>query len=201
MKPETTFVLAAYHKGITIGFGVFFLALGILSFQYGKNLEDIAMPLSIVGTLASVFGILIVFLQILVLNSLSQSTKSATEKLKNDIYLFLIASDISKTIKIVQEIQSYNRIRKFELAIMRMQELKHDLMKIKNNEMIKDFVKSETISDFVSALSIDINGIEKCLNSKSISINSSKLNGSLELIGNELIDLDTKLKNKGGNNG
>ena len=189
-------MLDLYKK---IAIGIIFIGLLILSCYIVPQLDKAVLDILFVsGTLASLFGLLVLFIQVSAIKNISQVTKETTEKTKEGILSFLSASDISKTIKLVQEIQVFNRSNKYELSFLRMQDLKYDLSQIKNNDGFKPLIKKSIYLNHLLDLSIYINSVEKELKFKSESLDTVKLNSFLEKISSDLVDLDTKIKQSGG---
>ena len=152
----------------------------------------------LIGTIASVIGLIIVFIQIAALRSLSNLTKTIAEETRERIVFFINASDIAKILKLTHEIQNYNRLKKFELSLLRMQDLKYGLIQIKNHEPFKDMINEKNFSGHLSSLAVDISSTEKQLNNPSSTLNIARLNETLEKVSSDLCDLDTKLKQIGG---
>jgi hypothetical protein len=150
------------------------------------------------GTLASIFGFIIVLVQISRLQNISSVIQDATIATKNEIMSFLFVSDLSKSIKLAQEIQNYNRHKKFELSIIRMQELKYSLIQIKNDPRLSNLIEIKIYNDLIGKISIDISGLDKEVQGKQASIDTIKMNDFMEVIQDKLVDLDTKLKQGGG---
>jgi len=126
-------------------------------------------------------------------------TQETAENTKRSVMFFLDALDMPKLIKLTQEIQSYNRLKKFELSLMRMQDIKYGLIQAKNNNTLKSFMYDKSFSEHITKLSIDMNSLEKELLSPSGTLRIVRLNGNLEALSNDLIHVETQLKHTGGN--
>lgn len=147
------------------------------------------------GTIASLIGLIIVIYQIMKLKGIAEASKDASEKTRARITELLFAMDIPKALKVVQEIQHYNRSSKFELSILRMQDLKYHLIQVKNNG--KYDVDKQHYVEFITDLSIDLSNIEKEIKNKTKSIDIVRLNSTLDKILNYLSDIDTTVKSEG----
>jgi hypothetical protein len=155
---------------------------------------------NLAGTLASLIGLIIVIYQIGQVKAISEATRDASEKTKARITSLLFVMDIPKALKIAQEVQFYNRNGKFELSILRMQDLKYHLIQIKNNAGFSEFIDKALYKDLIVDLSIEISSMEKGMKSKSKVLDSTKSNATLEKILTHLFDIDTTVKIEGGNN-
>jgi hypothetical protein len=91
---------------------------------------------SLIGSLASFFGLIVLFIQVASLQTITSITRNTAQQTRNDLTRLMFASDLSRLVKIVHEIQIYNRLSKFELSIIRMQELKAGLINVKSNMLL-----------------------------------------------------------------
>ncbi len=187
------------HKIITTVIILIFIILSLITFFTIDKFQNKYINLiTIIGTLASLIGLIIVYIQVNTLKNQSKVTQEIAEKTRNSLLFFINALDIAKIIRLPQEIQGHNRSGKFELSIMGMHDLKYSLKQILNNPHIKLLVNEARYSKHITDLSVDINNIEKQLSKSSGSLSIEKLNGNLEAILNDLQDIDTKLKQFGG---
>ena len=97
----------------------------------------------IIGSNASVLGIIYTIISLNQLAKESEIIKSTTKETKQRIGAFAGVSDLAKAVKLIQEIQGYARSAKHEAAIIRLQEL-------------KIIVSHLRIADFIIAKSVDL---------------------------------------------
>jgi hypothetical protein len=152
------------------------------------------------GTLASIAGLLFVIVQIMSLESITKATKETAENTKKELLFNIYLSDIGKTIKLIREIQNYNRDSKFELSILRMQDLLYSLSQIKNHPTFSRILCSDKIKKYIVDINVNISGLEKEIKLTNRSLDTVKLNRSLGKIILDLTDLDIILKQSGGKN-
>lgn len=192
-------------KMIKASFAFLFMS-AVIIFAAHKYYIDIEGPIlasiGLVGTAASIIGLVMVLFQLAKIRGITESAKLSAEKTRNEMNQFLFISDLSKTIKTIEEIQQYNRNKKFEMSLLRMQELKSYLSQIINNDKIEVYIDLNGIKKKLTGISVDINSINKEVINNDDSLDILELNNSLELLHNQIIDLDSKLKkNFGGNDG
>lgn len=146
------------------------------------------------GTFASLFGLWLAYAQILSLKVSNQKTQVAVTKSLDRINQILSVSELSKAVKIIQEIQSSNLNNKHELSLIRMKDLKHILIQIKYNSDLNTYTETNIYNKNITDLSIDINNIHDLIIGKKKNINFSKLNSNLEELSTTLSEFENKLK-------
>jgi len=113
---------------------------------------------------------------------------------------FLSALDIARTVKLVQEIQTYNRLKKYEIVIIRTQDLKYVLRDILNNPRFSGLIDCQRYQNHIKKISLQIGSLEKELQQPSKKFDIASMNDVFEKVLNDLMDLDTRLKQKGETN-
>jgi len=131
------------------------------------------------------------------LKTIAETSEQASQQTKDQLMSFLSAIDIGKAIKIVQETQSYNRRKKYELSIVRMQEIKEILISFKNHPKYTKFISIKHFNQLISNASVDINSIEKSTINPTDSSDPVYLNKNLDIILTALNDLQSKVKLSG----
>lgn len=172
--------------------GIVLLSAGLLLF----GSERIVAIMTNLGTFASVVGLAFVMLQLLDLKDTARITKESSDETRKRVFALLTALDIATAIKTVQEIQVYNRAGKFELSILRMQELNSALLAIQNSDRLKPYMKPHALARHVADLSLNLASVEKELLYPSGTLNVAGLNGFLEGVSHYLTDLHAKTKNQ-----
>jgi tRNA U34 5-carboxymethylaminomethyl modifying GTPase MnmE/TrmE len=176
---------------------IFLILIGALLFFYKRLDDSIFQLFSLIGTIASLFALVIVWIQSAAIKTAADASKEAAFQTKDKIVSFLSSIDITKMIKTVHEIQSYNRQNKFEISIMRMQELREALQRIKNNYKYKSDIEISSYNDLISMLSVDISSIEKFMLQKNTELDVLLINSNLDGILTEISELNAKIRFKG----
>jgi hypothetical protein len=156
--------------------------------------ERLTAILTNFGTFASLIGLAIVLLQIADIKETAELIRETAEETRARMLIFLTALDIARNIKTCQEIQTSNRAGKYELSILRMQELKAGLIEIQNNDKLRPHIRAQTLSRQISDLGGNIASVEKELFYNSKTLNIAELNDSLETVTHLLSDLYAKTK-------
>jgi len=183
-------------KLVLIGILFSVLSVVLIWLHSGLN-DDLFRVASLIGTLASLCGLVIIWFQSQAIESVAKASKKASMDTKDRIVSLLSIVDVTKMTKTVQEIQGYNRSAKFELSVIRMQELREGLQQIKNNSQFSDYISQPWYFRVVTDLSVDVHSIEKALSKKVDEIYTTVLNRNLEKILTELSELAAKIKYTG----
>lgn len=173
--------------------------VGSISVYYKGYQQPIDL-LAIAGAIASTFGLLIIFIQVSAIRSTTDAAHMAAQSTHDEVMSFLLALDITRTVKLVQEIQLFNRSKRFEIAIIRMQDLKYVLRNILNNSRFSELIDHQRYQDHINKISLQIGSLEKEFQQPSKKINTARMNKVFELVLNDLVDIDTRLKQKGETN-
>jgi hypothetical protein len=120
---STTFVLSI------IGI-VFCIGLGAALHKQGKGIAEIV---SAVGSVASFFGLIIAILQIASLKQISEATERTIRQTRAELVSAVSISDVSKAIKLIEQVQTLLGNNKFELAHLRLQDLRTLLLQFGSN--------------------------------------------------------------------
>jgi hypothetical protein len=186
------------HENILWDFNSIILASSYLVHRCISLLDTNTINfISISGTLASITGLIFVLIQTSHAIKLSQATKEAAENSRNKIISLFNTIDIAKLQKTIHEVQQYNRSKKFQLSILRMQEVREGLQNIRCNTNLTSILPVQKINKLVSMMSVDISSIEKQLLTEDLTIDISKLNNNLDSILNEINTLNSEIKYNG----
>ena len=148
--------------------------------------------MGIVGSNASILGILYSLYQLSHLRAETALIKQASEETKSKILTLQHYGEISAGISLIPEIQNYLRSRKFELAIVKIQELKRILTEAIGNA--SDTTAAGTLKEEIQSLNLLISSFEKEIEEKRKSIQICQVNSDLERIRDLLLDLSAALK-------
>lgn len=174
--------------------GVFII--GIIYINLNNDLKNIVNFFTLFGTFVSVYGIILAYLQLRNLNEINSETKAAVENSILKINQILSVSELSRAIKIIQEIQTSIQHKKNELCLLRLKDLKTILIQIKFNKDLEEYTNTEIYNNNITDLSIDINNISDLLIKNKLGVDFSKINSNLESLSTTLSEFENKLKFK-----
>lgn len=182
-------------KNFTIfSFIISFLVIVIFYYNLNDKDKNIINFISLFGTFLSVFGLVLAYLQLESIKQINQKTQEEVKNSMERINDILSVSELSKSIKIIQEIQNYLHNQKSELSLIRMKDLKQVLIQVKHNNNLTEFTSREDYEKSIVDLSIDINNISDCIFKPNRIVNFSKINSNLEELSTRLSDFENKLK-------
>lgn len=172
---------------------IIFLALGIVTYFY-KDKENIINYISVLGSYASLLGILIAYKQIKSVKEISKITKQSVEDNVAEVNQYLSYSEISKTIQVVSEIENYIQVSRCESALIRMKDLKLALIEISSNfRVVKEESNLPMLKKNITVLGLDINNIYAYI-TEGVEVDFKVINQNLENIATVLAQLQSELK-------
>lgn len=164
------------------------------------NLSDheitVANAFTLFGTYFSLYGLVVAYLQIQSIKGISTETKDAVDASAKKVNQIISVSELSKSNKVVQEIQIYLQDNKFELALVRMKDLKAILIQIQYNEHLADYVNDKLYNVNITDLATDMNNLYDHMTGGKKGINFSKLNQNMENLSTTLSQFENQLKYK-----
>lgn len=135
LKKVNTTTLALSAIGIIVCGG-----LSLLFYRQGRNPTEI---LAAVGSVASLFGLLIALVHILAVKRVTDATHNAVKETKEQLISRISLADVAKASRIVEQIQTQLVNKKFELAHLRLQDLRALLMQFRAGHLLKDGVNEQ----------------------------------------------------------
>lgn len=182
-----------------ISASIFFL-LGItltsVIYYFSEDEKSTINYLAYFGTFTTIYGLLITYAQIVGIREQSILTDLKVEESLNRTHKILSISKLSKSIKLVQEIQGYLRHSKLESAVIRLKDLKNILIQLKYNNGIDEFINSDQHKDCLTNISVNTNNINQQLAGTKTGINVRKIISDLEIAENHLVEIEGHLKYK-----
>jgi hypothetical protein len=155
----------------------------------GKPLSEI---ISAVGSVASVVALVIAIAQIIAVKKTAVATQRAVEQTKNQLLLNTSISDLSKAIKLTEQIQTYLGSTKFEIAHLKLQELRILLVQFKGSALFVNETDPIQYSNLLREIGIHIiNLYSAVFRAKVIQIAS--VNKTLENVIETLVAVEQKL--------
>lgn len=183
------------HKKIIISSILLFLFFLLFCHFY----DDFKLIIDKFASFATIIGFIIVIFQIIKLRTITEETRKTANETKDKFFFFICATDIAKAIKIIDEIQDFNRSKRIESSLLRMKDLRYEIIKLKNSTTIASFISSDTFQKHLLDLATIINSFDKAMCYNEIEkIDFSKYNEKLYEISNTLSDIETQLKQIGG---
>lgn len=150
---------------------------------------------SIIGTYASIFGLAITLIQVVAVKEIAKITSQTINETKNRIQIGISIADVSEAAKLIQEVDSYLGTNRFEIARIRITDLRDKLIQFKSNESFKKIVKLEEIDEIISFLNLHLaNLYEQIYSEENITYNSKELSSELQKIGTYLQDFKNNIQ-------
>lgn len=173
--------------------GGILLAVLLLTIYY-QNIFKLINIISTVGSIASLTGIAIAYTQIISVKKISESSNIAIQSAISELVKSFSISDLSRSVKLVQEIQSLLRGDKMESSLLRMKDLKSMIIQIKHVEILKEKYDFEEYKKSLTNLNIDMANINALLIKHKTGVNIQKINNNLEDISTFLNELENIIK-------
>ena len=193
--PGKVFVLMSRYNqvSITLVFIGVLLAI-ILVWRLPAAERNLINVTALVGSIASAFGLLIAVLQILSLKKITEATQEAVQETKDKLRRVISLSDVSRAIKLIEEIQNYASEEKYQLARLRLQDLRSLLLQFSGNADFGEIVEPELYERFLEDVNLSVVNLYDIMVGRKKRFDHSKLNQTLEKIVTILIQLENKLK-------
>lgn len=170
------------------------LLVSFIFYFFPEKQKSLMNYISYFGTYTSIFGIMITYTQILSVKEISEDTKLKVENSLQKTFKILTISELSKSIKLVQEIQNYLLNNKLESAIIRLKDLKNTLIQLKHNNNLDEYTKSSLYSTYLTNISINTNNLNQHIIGSKTGVNINKIVSNLEDIENHLGEIEGHLK-------
>lgn len=157
---------------------------------------DIGNHLSIIGSIASLFGLWLAYKQIQTIKDITSKTNEAVQSKLKYLNGFLTMADMTRIISSTKEILGYLSSSKMELALLRMRDLRTELVQLRQNKQIlgsNDVLLS--LNKCVSTLGIDIGNINDSI-MKNRSISLETVTSNMDYLLAVLSEIEGKLKYK-----
>ena len=184
------------HKKPTI---YIFVAGLILSYLFyikiiPENDRNEINLMSVFGTYLSVFGLIIAYIQILSIKQETIKTRSAIKSSLDQVRRVLSISELSKTKKLIEEIQQYLQNDKFDASSLRMHDLKENLIQNKYISHLTKQTEAKSYRDLIANVGIDINTLHDKISSPVSVIDKSIIMQNLEKVKSAILEFENILK-------
>ena len=168
------------------------LACAVLWIKLARDGKPLTETISAVGSVASVIALIIAIVQIIAVKKTAVATQQAVEQTKNQLLLNTSISDLSKAIKLTEQIQTYLGSTKFEIAHLKLQELRILLVQFKGSALFVNQTDPVRYSSLLKEIGIHIiNLYNAVFRAKVIQIAS--VNKTLENVIETLVAVEQKL--------
>ncbi|HWZ22024.1 MAG TPA: hypothetical protein VNW06_05185 [Cytophagaceae bacterium] len=185
------------RKNSIIIFIIGILFITVIFYQLPKNDKTTLVYISLFGSFLSLFGLILAYYQILSLKQLSIKTEKAVTISNQRLQKVLSISELSKSKKLVEEIQHFLHSDNFSGALIRLTDLKETLIQTKYNESLEKFTLLKAYKTILTNTAIDINSINSSIIKKSCDkIDKALIINNLEITKSKLIEFENELKFK-----
>lgn len=153
------------------------VALSLFFYHRGKSLNEGLAP---VGSVASLFGLVIAIVQIFAVKKVTDATHFAVLQTKQQLIGRISLADVAKATRIIEQIQTQLINKKFELAHLRLQDLHAMLMQFRAGSLLKDGA-NEQYEDLLKSVGIHSENLYSAIyRNKSIDI--ARINHTLQSV-------------------
>lgn len=194
---KTKKIISENADSLTIGLIIVGLALTfyILLFKLTTAERTTINIISVIGTMASLFGLAIAFIQIIALKEISVITQNTISDTKNKLMLGISISDVTEALSLVSEIDSFIGNQKYEIARLKIMDLREKLIQFKSSEEFKLIVQEVRIKEIIETLNLQISILYNVVFSEiELKFNSEDVNSQLQEVATYLTDFKNKIK-------
>ncbi|TGM74783.1 hypothetical protein [Leptospira bouyouniensis] len=140
--------------------------------------------IGVLGSLASILGIIVVLLQVLEVKSESNLIKGVIQKTRKDIEEKSKIHDFARAIEIIGHIKTYITIKNISLIYYNSDQLKNEATRL--SQSVND-TQSKKLSDLITQLNINVSQIGKDIMNASFEFDYSKYMEMLNELQTQLI--------------
>ncbi|WP_026951302.1 hypothetical protein [Algoriphagus mannitolivorans] len=170
--------------------------VGIILCIYFFEDSDKTLPnyATVIGTICSIVGLSIAYINILALKEESIIISKQIHLTLEKVNQLNSLSEISKAIKVNQEIQEFLRNEKIELARLRTLDLKYMLLHFNNDLLLNELTSDEEYKKLILDFGIDLNSLNETLINSKRKVDFTKVVKNLEELSTYLTKFELKLK-------
>lgn len=145
---------------ITIIILIIWIITGLISYSFLAEVEKKFINIiSLFGSLASFFGLLIAYIQIISLKQTTEITQDAITQTKEKIILKISLSDVEIALSYIKEIEDSLGSNNYDLSRARFSDLKEKILQFKKYEEFIKILSKEQIDAIVDSLDSHIKDI------------------------------------------
>lgn len=168
------------------------LVCGVLWIKLARDGKSWSESISAVGSVASLVALVIAIAQILAVKKTAAATQQAVEQTKIQLLLNISISDLSKAIKLTEQIQTYLGLTKFEIAHLKLQELRILLVHFKGSALFVNQTDQVQYSNLLKEIGIHIVNLYNAVFKGKV-IQIAHVNKTLESVIETLVAVEQKL--------
>jgi hypothetical protein len=173
----------------------FTLTLYFIYFKITEDEKTTINILSIIGTIASSFGLAIALIQIIALKEISVVTQNTIQDTKDKLMLGISISDVTEAIKLISEIDIFIGNQKYEIARLKILDLREKLIQFKSSREFQLIIENNKIQEIIVMLNLHISTIYSVVFSEEeIKYNPEEITNQLQEIATHLTDFRNKIK-------
>lgn len=166
-----------------------------------REKRDLLAYVSVFGTIASIVGLILAYIQILALKDTSDKIKKEVEKTISRFDTIVSVSDLSKTRALIEDIQTYLRSKNYYGAIIRLSDLKEALVSAKYTIGLEKIQRTTDYRECVMNTGIDISSINDFLIRREAEPDVTSIMKNLERTKHLLVDYTNIIRKQSyGNN-
>src|SRR6185312_2260843 len=144
------------RKNSIIFFLVGIFIVTIVFFQLSDTNRTTLVYISLFCNFISIYGVVLAYFQILSLKDLSLKTSKAVAASSLQLQKVLSISELSKSKKLIEEIQHFLHSDNLNGALIRMMDLKETLIQNRYNKDLSRFTLLKTYKTIITNTAIDI---------------------------------------------
>lgn len=148
-----------------------------------------------IGSFASIIGLIVAYQQILQLRKDANLIQNKVNESLLRINEITTIGDITKSIQVIREIQSHINDGRFNIAHLRMKDVKSALLGVRHEVEGKTLYSNPEFDNLMQTYSLDLSSLNSILTGKKRDVNQDKVNENLEEIATVLIQLQNYIKN------
>lgn len=156
--------------------------------------SDIVNWISIIGSFLSLIGVIIALVQISKTRRAAEAAKNASIQTQKAISRNLLISDISICLKHNEEVIFCLRDEKYELALVRINDLISQLNQIQESVEISNQNSQINLQEILFELTKIRNKFREKLGDSSVIVNKARFNNKLDIVSDNLNNLIGKTK-------
>lgn len=166
----------------------------VACFSIEDSLKNIVNYFTIIGTSISLLGLYYAYIQILSIKENNIQTMLAVQSSINRINQILSVSDLSKSIKSIDEIQNYLKKEEVTLALLRMKDIKSVIISVKYIHHLKEYTSKKEYSGILQDFQIDHQNLNSFIHDGSKKPDFMKIHLNLEKLATKLSEFENHLK-------